>query len=60
MRFTTFFDAVLWPVVGENGYGPASTDVPHRLLARGRVHADAELAAGRRARLAHAVCRTRW
>jgi len=35
--FTTFYDAVLWPVVGENGYAPARTDVPHRLLARGRV-----------------------
>jgi hypothetical protein len=35
--FTTFYDAVLWPVVGENGYGPARADVPHRLLARGRA-----------------------
>jgi hypothetical protein len=35
--FTSFYDAVLWPVVGENGYGPARTDVPHRLLARGRA-----------------------
>ena len=34
--FTSFYDAVLWPVVGENGYGPARTDVPHRLLVRGR------------------------
>lgn len=34
---TSFYDAVLWPVVGENGYGPARTDVPHRLLARGRA-----------------------
>ena len=25
------------PVVGENGYGPARADVPHRLLARGRA-----------------------
>lgn len=33
---TSFYDAVLWPVVGENGYGPARTDVPHRLLVRGR------------------------
>ncbi|MGE3958886.1 MAG: TonB-dependent receptor [Vicinamibacterales bacterium] len=33
---TSFYDAVLWPVVGENGYGPARTDVPHRILARGR------------------------
>jgi len=35
--FTTFYDAVLWPVVGENAYAPAKTDVPHRLLARGRA-----------------------
>jgi hypothetical protein len=35
--FTNFYDAVLWPVVGENGYGPARTDVPHRFLARGRA-----------------------
>jgi hypothetical protein len=36
--FTSFYDAVLWPVVGENAYGPARTDVPHRLLARGRAN----------------------
>ncbi|MGC4081424.1 MAG: hypothetical protein QM736_04735 [Vicinamibacterales bacterium] len=36
--FTSFYDAVLWPVVGENAYGPARTDVPHRLLVRGRAH----------------------
>jgi hypothetical protein len=35
--FTNFYDAVLWPVVGENQYAPARTDVPHRLLARGRA-----------------------
>jgi len=35
---TNFFDAILWPVVGENAYAPASTDVPNRLLARGRVN----------------------
>lgn len=35
--FTSFFDNVLVPVVGENGYGPARTDAPHRLLARGRA-----------------------
>lgn len=34
--FTGFYDAVLWPVVGQNGYGPAKADVPHRLLVRGR------------------------
>jgi hypothetical protein len=35
---TNFFDAVLAPVVGANAYAPASTDVPHRLLARGRIN----------------------
>lgn len=35
--FGSFYDAVLAPVVGENGYGPARTDVPHRLLVRGRA-----------------------
>ncbi len=34
--FGSFYDAVLWPVVSQNGYGPARTDVPHRLLVRGR------------------------
>ena len=35
--FTTFFDSVLWPVVGVNQYAPARADSPHRLLARGRA-----------------------
>jgi Carboxypeptidase regulatory-like domain len=35
--FTNFFDNVLAPVVGENGYGPARADAPHRFLARGRA-----------------------
>jgi Carboxypeptidase regulatory-like domain len=35
--FTTFFDSVLWPVVGVNQYAPARADAPHRLLARGRA-----------------------
>jgi hypothetical protein len=34
---TNYFDAVLWPVVGENAYAPAPTDAPNRLLARGRL-----------------------
>ena len=34
---TNYFDAVLWPVVGENAYAPAATDAPNRLLARGRL-----------------------
>jgi hypothetical protein len=36
--FTNFFDNVLAPVVGENGYGPARADSPHRFLARGRSY----------------------
>ena len=35
--FTTFFDAVRIPVFGENDYAPARSDVPHRLLAKGRA-----------------------
>jgi hypothetical protein len=35
--FTTFFDNVLNPVVGQNAYARARTDVPHRFLARGRA-----------------------
>jgi carboxypeptidase family protein/TonB-dependent receptor-like protein len=33
---TNYFDTILWPVVGANAYAPANTDVPNRLLARGR------------------------
>ncbi len=35
--FTNFFGTILTPVIGANGYGPTSTDVPHRLLVRGRL-----------------------
>ena len=35
--FTTYFDNVLTPVIGENGYGPARADAPHRFLVRGRA-----------------------
>ena len=28
---------MLWPIVGADGYGPTSADVPHRLLVRGRL-----------------------
>jgi hypothetical protein len=35
--FANYFDAVLSPVVGENMYARAPTDVPHRLTARGRL-----------------------
>ena len=35
--FATFFDTMLWPIVAPNQYGRLATDVPHRLLARGRL-----------------------
>ena len=35
--FSAFFDTMLWPVVTPRAYGPLATDVPHRLLARGRL-----------------------
>jgi hypothetical protein len=35
--FTTFFDAVLRPIVGVNQYARARADAPHRLLVRGRA-----------------------
>jgi hypothetical protein len=34
---TNYLDTIMWPVVGANQYATASTDVPNRLLARGRV-----------------------
>jgi hypothetical protein len=34
---TTYFDVMMWPIIGPNGYGPSNTDVPNRLLARGRA-----------------------
>src|SRR6185503_18727938 len=34
---TSFFDAVLSPIVGANAYAPLATDVSHRLLVRGRL-----------------------
>jgi len=36
--FTSFFDAVMQPIVGANQYAAANSDVPNRLLARWRVH----------------------
>jgi Carboxypeptidase regulatory-like domain/TonB dependent receptor len=35
--FTPFFGAIMSPIIGVNGYAPLSTDVPHRLLVRGRI-----------------------
>lgn len=36
--YTSFYDSVQWPIVGENAYAPAKTEVPHRLLVRGRAN----------------------
>lgn len=33
----TYFDTIMWPIVGQNAYAPTNADVPHRLLARGRA-----------------------
>jgi hypothetical protein len=35
--FTNYFDALIWPVIGDNQYARASADVPHRVTARGRL-----------------------
>jgi hypothetical protein len=35
--FAAYYDAMMWPVVPPRSYGPLSTDVPHRFLARGRL-----------------------
>jgi hypothetical protein len=35
--FSNYYDTMLAPVVGVNAYAPASADVPHRLMARGRL-----------------------
>jgi hypothetical protein len=34
---TTYFDAIRAPVIGENQYAPANSDIPNRLFARGRL-----------------------
>ena len=34
---TTYFDTVLWPVIGQDQYGPSNADVPNRVFARGRL-----------------------
>ena len=34
---TNYLNAIMWPVVGANQYTTASTDIPNRLLARGRL-----------------------
>ncbi|MBZ5557897.1 MAG: TonB-dependent receptor [Acidobacteriia bacterium] len=35
--FASYFDAMMWPIVAPNQYGPSATDVPHRLFARGHL-----------------------
>jgi hypothetical protein len=35
--FAAYFDTMMWPIVGRNAYAVASTDVPHRLFARGHL-----------------------
>ena len=35
--FSSFFDAVRWPIVGENQYADSYADAPNRLLTRGRL-----------------------
>jgi hypothetical protein len=35
--FANYYDTVLSPVVGVNAYAAAGADVPHRLMARGRL-----------------------
>jgi hypothetical protein len=32
-----YYDAVMWPIVAADAYAPLYGDVPHRLLARGRL-----------------------
>jgi outer membrane receptor for ferrienterochelin and colicin len=35
--FTTYFDSMQWPIIGQNAYAPARADAPHRMLLRSRV-----------------------
>jgi len=35
--FTSFFGTVRSPIIGVNAYAPLGSDIPHRLLVRGRV-----------------------
>ncbi|MBI3403101.1 MAG: TonB-dependent receptor [Acidobacteria bacterium] len=35
--FARYFDTMMWPIIGPNQSGPATTDVPHRLFARGHL-----------------------
>ncbi len=33
----SYFDVMMWPIIGRNAYAPTSADVPNRFLARGRA-----------------------
>ncbi len=33
----SYFDVMMWPIIGQNAYAPTSADVPNRFLARGRA-----------------------
>lgn len=35
--FSGYFDTIMWPIIAPNAYATASSDVPHRLFARGWV-----------------------
>ena len=35
--FSNFFDSMMWPALGRDAYGTASTDVAHRFLLRSHV-----------------------
>lgn len=34
---TTYFNTMMWPVIGQNAYAPGEADVPNRLLVSGRA-----------------------
>jgi hypothetical protein len=33
----SYFDVMMWPIIGRNAYAPTNADVPNRFLARGRA-----------------------
>jgi hypothetical protein len=35
--FASYFDAMMWPIIGPNAYARAAIDVPNRLFARGHL-----------------------
>jgi hypothetical protein len=36
-NFASFFDTMMWPIIGPDAYAVAGNDVPHRFFARGYV-----------------------